>query len=257
MTVKTKEDIVARAFDTPIITNDQSIDRVLSAGLPVALVFLDGQPAAGLDQAMDRLAKDNAGQLLVAKVFTKDNPETTRRYQITQTPATATIRGGQVLSKAESISAADLERHVAFLLGKGPKPEAPRPAPAAGTRPAAGPGHTTRPSTGDGRPHAVNDATFDQEVLRSAQPVLVDFWAPWCGPCRMVEPIVEKLAHEMAGRLRVAKVNADETPGLSARYGIQGIPTMMVVKNGQIVDRWVGALPEPAIRSRVMAALNG
>jgi thioredoxin 2 len=102
----------------------------------------------------------------------------------------------------------------------------------------------------------VTDATFDQEVLRSPQPVLIDFWAPWCGPCRMVEPILERLAQEMAGRLRVAKVNVDENPMTARRYGVQSIPTMMMVKNGQIVDRWAGALPEGALRNRVTALMS-
>ncbi len=242
---------MARVFDTPIITTDQSIDRVLAAGLPVALIFLSGEPVPALDQAMGRLAKDNAGQLLVVKVMVQDSPAVTSRYQITHTPALVTVRNNQVQSKAEGISGADLERHVAYLLGKGPKPEVARPTPAATT----GAGQGAYAPSGDDHPRPVTDATFDQEVLRSPQPVLVDFWAPWCGPCRIVEPVVEKLAREMAGRLRVAKVNADENPMLSSRYGVQGIPTMMMVKDGQIIDRWVGALPESAIRSRVTSAL--
>ena len=91
--------------------------------------------------------------------------------------------------------------------------------------------------------------------MRSSQTVLVDFWAPWCGPCRMINPVLEKLSREMAGRLRIVKLNVDETPITSGRYGVQSIPTMMIVKNGKIVDRWVGALPESAIRGRVQTNL--
>jgi len=248
---------LGRAFDTPITTNDQSIDRVLAAGLPVAFVFLGSDAPSDLGQAMERLAREHAGDLLVAKVWAKDNPESARRYQVGRTPALVMVRDGQVLAKGEAIGAEDLSRHVAYLLGKGPKPEATR---ASQNGRSAGPGTSapgsTRTQPGTGAPRVVTDATFDQEVLRSEQPVLVDFWAPWCGPCRMVEPVVEKLAREMSGQLNVAKVNVDENPAISQRYGVQSIPTMMMVRNGQIVDRWMGALPEGAIRSRIAPHLN-
>jgi thioredoxin 2 len=90
-------------------------------------------------------------------------------------------------------------------------------------------------------------ATFDEE-LRSSLPVLVDFWAPWCGPCRMVTPAVEHLAGEFAGRLKVVKLNTDGAPQIAARYNIQGIPLLVLHRDGQEVDRKVGALPEPALR---------
>lgn len=230
---------MVRTFDTPITTNDQSIDRVLNAGLPVALVFLDGPAPAALDEAMNRIARAEAGKLLVAKVQRKDSPEAARRFGITYPPAIATYKNGQAPSKAEGILAPDFEKHVNFLLGKGPKPAAQ----AQQTASAA--------SGGNGKPQPVSDASFDREVLQSKQPVLVDFWAPWCGPCRMTEPIVERLAHEMSGRMKVAKVNVDENPKLSMRYGVQSIPTMMLVKNGKIVDRWVGALPEAQVRMKI------
>lgn len=87
----------------------------------------------------------------------------------------------------------------------------------------------------------VNDGNFDQEVVNSQTPVLIDFWAPWCGPCRMVGPIVEELAQENTGRLKVAKVNVDENQQVAGRYGIRGIPTLVFFKDGQEVKRIVGA----------------
>lgn len=105
-------------------------------------------------------------------------------------------------------------------------------------------------------PVHVTDAAFEKTVLQSSLPVIVDFWAPWCGPCKVVGPMLDKIAKEQAGSLIVAKVNTDENPEWAMRYGVQGIPTMLFVANGKIVHRQVGALPEKSLRDIISQFLE-
>jgi thioredoxin 2 len=112
-------------------------------------------------------------------------------------------------------------------------------------------GRCKKPLPVASRPVTVTDATFAAEVERSPLPVLLDAWAPWCGPCRMVAPVIEELATEMAGRVRFAKLNVDENPATAARFAIQSIPTLLVLKGGQEVDRIVGVQPKAEIARRL------
>jgi thioredoxin 1 len=105
-------------------------------------------------------------------------------------------------------------------------------------------------------PIHVTDAAFEKTVLQSTLPVIVDFWAPWCGPCRMVAPILDKIATEYAGKLIVSKVNTDENSEWATKYGVQGIPTMLFVAGGKVVHQQVGAVPEPYLRDMVDEFLN-
>lgn len=105
-------------------------------------------------------------------------------------------------------------------------------------------------------PIHVTDAAFEKSVLQSELPVVVDFWAPWCAPCKMVAPTLDKLAGEYAGKMIIAKVNTDENPEWAMKFGVQGIPTMLFVADGKVVHQQVGAMPEPMLRDVVIQFLN-
>jgi thioredoxin 1 len=101
----------------------------------------------------------------------------------------------------------------------------------------------------------VSDATFDQEVLQSEQPVLVDFWAVWCGPCKAIAPVLEGVATTYAGKLKVAKVNVDENSATPSRYGIRGIPSLLFFKGGKVADQIVGFVPQEVIEEKIKRLL--
>ena len=258
-------------FDTPIRTQAQNLDRVFATGRPVLLVFEipDCEPCRALDPALKTLARDFAGRALIALVENATEGDLIARFRLTRAPTLLFWKDGDEIARIEGAAeAASVRAFLEYLLG------GPRPLPAEG--PSVGLGGTTgswpgtrrggsaQPGAG-GRPGdagsagsvaVVNDATFQAQVLESPLPVLVDFWAPWCAPCRTVSPVVEELGRQYAGRLHVAKVNVDENPERAAALGIQGIPTLIVFRNGREVDRIVGAVSKETLVSHLEQVLK-
>lgn len=228
------------SFDTPIQSGDQSFGKVLDTGLPVAALFWSGGKLdPQMESELQNRARADAGRLLIVKVRGEDNPESVRRYRINANSTLITFRDGRELARGENPDLAAVRGHIEYLLGRGTRPLDKRSV------------QTEGAATQEYKPFPVTDATFVNEVMRSALPVVVDFWAPWCGPCRMVSPALERIAVDFRGKIRIAKLNVDENPTTAQAYQVQSIPTLLFVKNGQIADRLVGALPEGQIRTRV------
>lgn len=228
-------------FDTPITTNDASIQKITGQTLPV-LIYLFNRSAAAFDQALGEVAKAQAGKLLVVRVDAGENPQTAARYKNPALPALIGLKGDKIQAQTSAAKAADVKIYGDYLAGQGPKPAQPAASAAAKPKKA--------------RPSAVSDSSFGKEVLQSNLPVLVDFWADWCGPCHMVAPIVENMAQKYAGQLKVVKIDVDKNQQTASRYKTFSIPTLILFKNGREADRLVGAQPQPAIERFIKGVIE-
>lgn len=248
-------------FTTLIHTNQQSIDRVLNAGLPVMLVFgrKDNDASRQLEPMLNSLAAAYAGQALIARVDAQDNPTLVQRYAVTHLPGLAFIKDGNSVAQWSGTASEDVLRSwLDYLVKGGARP----PLPAVSSNGSATQAQTNTQKSAQGTasgsvPTVLSDATFDKAISGSAQPVLVDFWAPWCGPCRAVAPSVERLAQEFAGRAMVAKLNVDDNPRVAQRFGISSIPALYIFKGGKVVERLVGAQPIGALRQALARHAGG
>jgi len=227
--------------DTPINANDASFERVaLQATLPIIAVFWSPQetPRQQINSVLKQTAQEYAGEALVVKLDVADAPQVRAKYNVETLPQFLFLRQGNLIARARGMPTAEMLRPwVEYLLERGPKPA------------------TMKPPAGDGHPLVVTDADFERVVLGASVPVLVDFWAAWCGPCRAVTPVVEQLAQEFAGRALIAKLDVDANQAAAQRYGVQSIPTLIIFRNGQPVDQIVGAQAIHVLRQKLEALL--
>lgn len=233
-------------YDTPINANDASFNRaVLQASIPTVAVFwsVRENPRIQLNDVLGQIASEYTGEALVVKLDVADGPEARARYNVETLPQFLFFRGGKLIARVRGMPNAEMLRPwVEYLLGRAPKPAARKSRP-------------EEACVGDGHPLSVTDADFERVVLGSDVVVLVDFWAAWCGPCRMVAPVVEALAQEFAGRVLIAKLDVDANPATAQQYGVQSIPTLVYFHNGQEVDRVIGAQSADVLRQKLLALL--
>ena len=233
-------------YDAPINANDTSFERViLQAPIPIVAVFWSARevPRQQLNAVLGQTARNYTGEVLVVKLDVSDAPQAQARYNVKTLPQFLFFRQGNLVARARGMPSAEMLRPwVEYLLGRGLKP-VPRKQP------------QQEAPAGAGHPLTVTDGDFDHVVLGASVPAMVDFWAAWCGPCRMVAPVVEQLAQEFAGRALVAKLDVDANPMIAQRYGVQSIPTLILFRNGKPVDRAVGAQPIHVLRQKLEALL--
>lgn len=231
--------------DEPISVTDAAVERaLLQADRPVVAVFWkrgETDPAR-LQDVLEAAAREYAGQARLVRLEAGDAPQSHRRFDLDTLPQFLFFREGQVVARARGLPSPEaLRPWIEYLLGRGPAPARRVP----GVEPAAASAH----------PVAVTDADFDRVVLGSRVPVLVDFWAAWCGPCRTIAPVVERLAAAFAGRAVVAKLDVEANRLTAQRYGAMSIPTLVFFQDGREVDRLVGVHPEAVLSERLAALL--
>lgn len=228
-------------FDFPINATDDSLRTALAqASLPLVAVFWSPRKVSreSLDKVLEAAANAYAGEVLLMKLDIRDAPRTKARYAIDTVPQFLFFRHGSLVARAKGLPSLEtLRPWIDYLLERGPKPS-----------------NQNRQQRQE-RPLRVTDATFDQAVLQAKLPVLVDFWARWCAPCRSLTPVVQKLAISYADRALVAKLDVDANPTTARRYQVLSIPTLILFRDGREVDRVTGAQPLHVLQDRLEAVL--
>jgi thioredoxin len=225
---------------------DDTIDSVLQGDQPVMILISNGDGLRGDFVTAFRKASDEAKNIIFARLDPIKNPTAAARFEIGSKPVLLGWYCGETLVRRSKPWGTDMPLAVEQMNAKIAEIN-----PAAIVEADDEVVEEAAPVVVDDKPIAVTDSTFQRDVIDYHLPTLVDYWAEWCGPCRMVAPILDKLAKEFAGQIRIAKVDVDSNPGLSQTFRIQSIPTLMMVKNRTIVFSQPGALPEAALRDLI------
>ncbi|HVU14625.1 MAG TPA: thioredoxin [Phototrophicaceae bacterium] len=247
--------------DAPITLTNANLDSVLNGDKPVLILFTSGEGLrSDFKTAFDKAAKDDAARKITyVRADPKALPELAQKFGVGEKPVLVAWYCGEEVARRQKPWGTDLPLAIELLNkavsenGNPISDSTPRAATPEPPKKEAKP--VTEPTVVLNKPVTVTDATFEQEVLNADLPVLVDFWAAWCGPCRMVGPILEKLAGEFAGQIKIAKVDVDANPGLSQAFRIQSIPNLMIVKQRTMIFNQPGALPEVALRDLIQQAI--
>ena len=233
-----------------------NVESILNGEKPVLLLFA-GEGLRGDFRVAFAKAAEAAGKIVYARVDPREQKALAERFGVGEKPVLVAWYCGEEVARRQKPWGTDLPLAVEMLqkavAESGNIPENTRNVSEAQTEEVEKP--VTQPTVVINKPVIVTDATFEQEVLNSDLPVLVDFWAAWCGPCRMVAPVLEKLAGEFAGQIKIAKVDVDANPGLSQAFRIQSIPNLMIVKQRTMIFNQPGALPEAALRDLIGQAI--
>jgi thioredoxin len=232
---------VAQA-DTPLlIASAGELEGYLASPLPILLYLWGGETLrADVKTELEKVAREQRGRILVIKADASRAPEAGEYFELGKHPLLIGWFNGEQLGRRSRPWATDIQGMVDVLLVHAPA------APAGAVKE-----KEKDKKVVETKPIKVTEATFEKDVLKCALPVLVDFWAGWCEPCKQVAPILEKLAAEFAGKVRIAKVDVDANQNLAQAFRVMSIPTLMFVKGGKIVGQQAGALPEHILRDAI------